>query len=45
MNQILIWYFVAINIATFIVWGIDKWKANNAKRRISEKVLLIMTGV
>lgn len=45
MNQILIWYFVLINIATFIVRGIDKWKANKAKWRISEKTLLIMTAV
>lgn len=45
MNQIIIWYFVVINIATFIVRGIDKWKANNAKWRISEKNLLIMTAV
>ena len=45
MNQILIWYFVIINITTFVVRGTDKRKANNAKWRISEKTLLIFTGI
>lgn len=29
-----------INIITFIIYGIDKWKAMNEKWRISEKALL-----
>ncbi|MCF7834590.1 DUF1294 domain-containing protein [Candidatus Gracilibacteria bacterium] len=43
MNQILIWYFVLINIVTFVVRGLDKWKARKAKWRISEKLLFILT--
>lgn len=32
----LIW-----NVITFLMMGIDKWKAKHNKRRISEKTLLI----
>ena len=33
-------YLVAINIATFFMYGIDKWKAKNSKWRIRETALL-----
>lgn len=33
-------YFVAINIIAFLCFGIDKWKAQNHRWRISEKMLL-----
>jgi len=39
----LIWYLLAINVATMFVYGLDKAKANNYKaRRISERTLLIL---
>ena len=33
-------YLVAINIVTFFMYGIDKWKAKNSKWRIRETALL-----
>ena len=33
-------YLAAINMATFFVYGIDKWKAKNSKWRIRETALL-----
>lgn len=37
---IVLIYFVAINIMTFFLYGIDKWKAKRAKWRIEESTLL-----
>ncbi len=37
---IVLIYFVAINIVTFFLYGIDKWKAKRAKWRIEESTLL-----
>ena len=33
-------YLAAINIVTFFVYGIDKWKAKRSKWRIEESALL-----
>ena len=33
-------YLVAINIVTFFLFGIDKWKAKRSKWRIEESTLL-----
>ena len=38
-------YLVVINIATFIVYGVDKSKAKNSEWRISEKVLILLAVV
>ncbi len=36
-----IWgYLCVINLMTFLVYGLDKWKAKNHKYRISEKTLI-----
>lgn len=43
--HIAIIYFVAINIVTFFMYGIDKWKAKRSKWRISEATLLWMAVV
>ena len=40
--NILIIYFVAINVATFFTFGIDKWKAKHSKWRIREAALLLL---
>ena len=44
MHRILIYsiliYWAAINIVTFFLYGIDKWKAKRAKWRIEEATLL-----
>ncbi len=36
------YYFIIINILSFILYGIDKFKAIINKRRISEKFLLLL---
>ena len=41
---IIIIYLILINISTFIIRWIDKWKSIKHKRRISEKELLIFTA-
>ena len=38
----LAYYLLAINAVTFIVYGIDKYKAKKAKWRISEATLLLL---
>ncbi|MCR5294953.1 MAG: DUF1294 domain-containing protein [Lachnospiraceae bacterium] len=38
--QILPLYLIAINVITFIAFGLDKWKAQHGKWRIKEKTLL-----
>lgn len=35
-------YLVIINIATFFVYGIDKWKAKHSKWRVTEAALLLL---
>ena len=39
----MIWYLVGINIITFFIYGIDKYKACHNKYRISEKSLFILS--
>ena len=40
-----IYYILAINIATFFLYGIDKYKAKNGQWRISEVALLTMAAI
>lgn len=35
-------YLAAINVVTFFMYGIDKWKAKHSKWRIPEATLLLM---
>ncbi len=39
----IIIYIVAINLITFAVYGIDKWKARRSKWRIAESTLILLT--
>ena len=39
--ELLLYYFVCVNVLTFFVYGIDKWKARQGKWRISEATLLL----
>ncbi|MBR2102030.1 MAG: DUF1294 domain-containing protein [Prevotella sp.] len=39
-QKVLIIYLVVINVITFIVYGLDKWKARHFQWRISEAMLL-----
>ena len=47
MNGIIIVviYLVAINAATFFVYGIDKWKAKRSMWRIPEATLLGLAAI
>ena len=42
LHSCLVCYLLAINAVTFIVYGIDKYKAKKAKGRISEATLLLL---
>ena len=45
MAKVLIYYLMVINIVTFLVYGIDKWKAKQGSWRISEATLLILAVI
>ena len=42
MKEILLYCLIGINILTFFVYGIDKWKAVKGKWRIPEVSLLTL---
>ena len=42
MTEAILYYLVAVNVVTFLVYGIDKFKAKRGKWRISEFALLIL---
>jgi uncharacterized membrane protein YsdA (DUF1294 family) len=45
MTEILLYYLIGINIVTFLIYGIDKWKAKHNKWRTSEATLLILAVI
>ena len=45
IEQLILIYLVAINVVTFFIYGIDKWKAKRSKWRISEATLLGMAVI
>ena len=45
MMNIIFYYIVAVNIATFLLYGIDKYKAKKGKWRVSEATLLMMAVI
>ncbi len=42
LHSYLAYYLLTINVVTFIVYGIDKYKAKKAKWRIPETTLLLL---
>ena len=42
IQEAVIYYLVIINIITFLVYGIDKWKARKSLWRIREASLLML---
>ena len=40
IKYIILWGFIIVNIVTFILFGIDKYKAKKGKQRIRERILL-----
>ena len=45
IEQLILIYLIAINVVTFFMYGIDKWKAKRSKWRISEATLLGMAVI
>ena len=45
MANALLYYLIVINVVTFLVYGIDKWKAKQDSWRISEATLLILAAI
>ena len=39
-EQLILIYLIAMNVVTFFMYGIDKWKDKRSKWRISEATLL-----
>lgn len=44
MKEIIL-YLIAINVVTFLVYGLDKWKAKRDAWRIKESTLLLLAVV
>ena len=42
MTQTIVYILICINVVTFLVYGIDKWKAKHSKMRIREAALLML---
>ncbi len=40
MRIMLIYYLLAVNVLTFIVYGVDKWKAQRGRWRVPEATLM-----
>ena len=45
MTKIILCYLLAVNLATFLLYGIDKYKAKKNQWRISEATLLTMAAI
>ena len=45
MHQYTLYYLLVINAVTFLLYGIDKYKAKKGKWRISEATLLTMAAI
>ena len=45
MTDALLYYLIIINFVTFLVYGIDKFKAKQGSWRISETTLLILAVI
>lgn len=45
MDNIIFYYFLAINIFTFAIYAIDKYKSTHNKWRIPEKRLVLFAGI
>ena len=41
----LFYYLIGINLLTFLIYGIDKWKAKKDKWRIPEATLLMLAAL
>ncbi len=44
-ENIILIYLLSLNIISFVIFGIDKWKAKNNKWRISENLLILISFI
>jgi len=42
MEKILFIYLIITNVFTFVIYGIDKWKARHDRWRVPESVLILL---
>lgn len=40
----LMYYLIVVNLLTWIIYGIDKWKAKRRAWRIPERTLLLLAA-
>ena len=45
MTRLILMYLLCLNLLTFLVFGIDKWKAQHGRWRISEASLLTLAVI
>ena len=45
MTNIILCYLLAVNLATFLLYGIDKYKAKKNRWRITEATLLTVAAI
>ena len=45
MTQTIVYILIVINVLTFVIYGIDKWKAKQGSWRISEATLLLLAVI
>jgi uncharacterized membrane protein YsdA (DUF1294 family) len=45
MTQTIVYILIGINVLTFLVYGIDKWKAKQGSWRIPEATLLMLAVI
>ena len=45
MTQTIVYILLVINVLTFVIYGIDKWKAKQGTWRISEATLLLLAVI
>ena len=45
ITETIIYLFISINVLTFFVYGIDKWRAKQGRWRISEATLLMLAVI
>ncbi len=44
-QQIALYYLLAVNLLTFVTYGIDKWKARHGRWRVPEAILLLFAAI
>ena len=45
ITETIIYIFISLNVLTFFVYGIDKWRAKQGRWRISEATLLMLAVI